>query len=78
MGDDDFSLVAQQWMMISRCNSAAPLIFPHSQSSQDAWSLMAYRKWSAEGVTPEVLRDKRCPGIKELHQRRQPNLRCFR
>ena len=39
---------------------------------------MAYRKWLAEGVTPEVLRDKRCPGIKELHQRRQPNLRYFR
>ena len=78
MGDDDFNLDAQQWMMMSRCNSAARLIFPHSQSSQDAWSLMAYRKWTTEGVPPEVLMDKRCPGINELHQRRQPNLRYFR
>ncbi len=78
MGDDDWNLDADQWRIMSRCNSAARLIFPHSQSSQDAWSLMAYRKWTTEGVPPEVLRDKRCPGIKELHQRRQPNLRYFR
>ena len=78
MGDDEFNLDAQQWMVISRCISGARLIFPHSQSSMDAWSLMAYRKWTIEGVQLEVLRDKRCPGIKELHQRRQPNLRYFR
>ena len=77
MGDDDFNLEAQQWMMMTRCNSAARLIFPHSQSSQDAWSLMAFRKWQAEGVPPEVLRDHRCPQIKELHTHRPPNLRNF-
>ena len=67
MGDDDFNLDARRWVVISRCKLAARLIFPHSQSSQGAWSLMAYRKWTTEGVPPEVLRDKRCPDIKELH-----------
>ena len=78
MGDDDWNLDADQWRIMSRCNSAARMIFPYSTSSQDAWSLMAYRKWQTSGVPPEVLRDQRCPGIKELHNRRQPNFRLFR
>ena len=78
MGDDDWNLDADQWRIMSRCNSAARMIFPYRTSSQDAWSLMAFRKWQTQGVPPEVLRDQRCPQIKELHTLRPPNLRNFR
>ena len=73
MGEDDWNLDAHQWQLMSRCNSAARLLFPYNARQKESWSLMAYRKWSAEGVPPEVLRDQRCPGIKELHSRRPPN-----
>ena len=78
MGEDDWDLDADQWRMMSRCNSAARLIFPFGISQQDAWALMAYRKWINEGVPPEVLRDQRCPNIKELHAQRRPNFSAHR
>ena len=74
MGEDDWDLDADQWLMMARCNSAARLIFPYGRSDQDAWALMAYRKWLQDGVPPEVLRDKRCPNIKEIHANRSPDL----
>ena len=63
---------------MSRCNRAAEMLFPYSSRQADAWSLWAFNQHRIAGKTPEELRDARCPGIKELHQRRPPKRVPFR
>ena len=36
------------------------------------WAVWAFKQYQTTGKTPELLRDERCPGIKELHARRPP------
>ena len=72
--DSEWSLSADDWGVMSRCNKAGYLLFPYSSRQAEAWSLWAFQQYRTEGTPPEVLRDRRCPGIKELHARRPPNL----
>ena len=72
--ESDWSLTADEWKLMARCNKCARQLFPWSTQSQDAWSLSAYFRCQAEGVSPEDLRDRRAPGIARLQARRNPNL----
>ena len=72
--DDGWNLTKPQWELMSKCNKCARQLFPVSRSQQEAWARSAYLRCQAEGVTPEVLRDRRAPGVAELYRRRKPNI----
>ena len=55
---DDWIPTAQEWLVMTKCNSAARMLYPYSSQSQEAWAEHAFRKWRTQGVMPEVLRDK--------------------
>ena len=57
---------------MTKCNSAARMLYPYNSQSQEAWAVHAFRKWRTDGVLPEQLRDKQSPGIKNLYARRPP------
>jgi len=71
--NSDWDLSADDWGVMSRCNKSAALLFPYSGLQAENWSRWAFEQWRINGTPPEVLRDRRCPGIKELHARRPPN-----
>jgi hypothetical protein len=70
--NSDWNLGADEWALMSRCNRAAEMLFPYSSRQAEAWSLWAFKQFRSTGRTPEQLRDSRCPGIKELYNRRPP------
>lgn len=68
----DWTPTAEEWLVMTKCNSAARMLYPYSSQSQEAWAVRAFRKWRTDGVLPEQLRDKQSPGIKNLYARRPP------
>ena len=70
----EWDLSAKDWSVMSRCNKAAAMLFPYSSRQAEAWSLWAFRQYRTTGDSPEVLRDRRCPGIKELHNQQPPKI----
>ena len=75
--DSDWNLSQDEWGLLSRCNKCAQQLFPHSQQEADRWSEGAFYRCKDEGVSPEVLRDRRAPGVAQLiaNRRTNPTLR---
>ena len=69
----DWDLSKDEWGLLSRCNKCAQQLFPHSQQEADRWSEGAFYRCKDEGVSPEVLRDRRAPGIAQLVANRRTN-----
>ena len=68
----DCDLTKEEWAMMSSVNKCAMQLYPYSSQSSEAWTVRAFRKWRTEGVTPEVLRDKKSSGITQLIAKRPP------
>jgi hypothetical protein len=49
------------------------MLFPQSQQMADRWAEGAFHRCKDEGVSPEVLRDRRAPGITQLIANRRTN-----
>ena len=64
--DSDWNLSKEDWALLSRCNKCAQQLFPQSQQTADRWAEGAFHRCKNEGVSPEVLRDRRAPGITQL------------
>ena len=75
--DSDWSLSKEDWVLLSRCNKCAQQLFPQSRQMADWWSEGAFHRCKDEGVSPEVLRDRRAPRITQLiaNRRTNPTLR---
>ena len=71
--DSDWSLSKDEWGLLSRCNKCAEMLFPHSLQEADRWSEGAFYRCKDEGVSPEVLRDRRAPGVAQLIANRRTN-----
>ena len=71
--DSDWNLSKDEWGLLSRCNKCAQQLFPHSQQEADRWSEGAFYRCKDEGVSPEVLRDRRAPGVAQLIANRRTN-----
>lgn len=71
--DSDWNLSKDEWGLLSRCNKCAQQLFPHSQQEADRWSEGAFYRCKEEGVSPEVLRDRRAPGVAQLIANRRTN-----
>lgn len=71
--DSDWNLSKDEWGLLSRCNTCAQQLFPHSQQEADRWSEGAFYRCKEEGVSPEVLRDRRAPGVAQLIANRRTN-----
>ena len=75
--DSDWNLSKDEWGLLSKCNKCAQMLFPRSQQEADRWSEGAFYRCKGEGVSPEVLRDRRAPRIAQLiaNRRTNPTLR---
>ena len=71
--DSDWNLSKEDWALLSRCNKCAQQLFPQSQQMADRWAEGAFHRCKDEGVSPEVLRDRRAPDITQLIANRRPN-----
>ena len=73
----DWNLSKEDWALLSRCNKCAQQLFPQSQQMADRWAEGAFHRCKDEGVSPEVLRDRRARGITQLiaNRRTNPTLR---
>ena len=73
----DWNLSKEDWALLSRCNKCAQQLFPQSQRMADRWAEGAFHRCKDEGVSPEVLRDRRARGITQLiaNRRTNPTLR---
>ena len=72
--DSDWDLSIDEWRLMSRCTKCARQLYPYSQRQQDQWAETAYRKCINGQTSPEGLRDKKCPRLQELIQKRPPRL----
>ena len=69
----DWNLSKEDWLLLSRCNKCAQQLFPQNHQMADRWAEGAFHRSKDEGVFPEVLRDRRAPGITQLIAPRRIN-----